>query len=174
MRPGTPRARSIVLNAPSSRGNAGDGRGTGAATVARGGRMIGICGRSLFIVPAVAIFLAGPASAQVYGNQGVYSEPLPPPTGQARYEDLDSRRPTSAIPQDSRSGHYYPSSTGAVLGPESYRAGQQFDSRSLPPVGSAERDVVRPPGSVGAMPVPQPVATQPAAVQAPAAAASAD
>jgi lipoprotein-anchoring transpeptidase ErfK/SrfK len=136
--------------------------------------MIGLCGRSLFIVPAVAVFLAGPASAQVYGNQGVYSEPLPPPSGQARYEDLDSRRPTSVIPQDSRSGHYYPSSTGAVPGPESYRAGQQPDSRSLPPVGSAERDVVRPPGSVGAMPIPQPVATQPAAVQAPVGAASAD
>jgi lipoprotein-anchoring transpeptidase ErfK/SrfK len=41
-------------------------------------------------------------------------------------------------------------------------------------VGSAERDVVRPPGSVGAMPIPQPVATQPAAVQAPVGAASAD
>ena len=70
--------------------------------------MFGLHGRSLFIVPAVAVLLAGPASAQGYGNQGVYSEPLPPPPGQSRYNDQNSRAPTGAIPQDSRSGHYFP------------------------------------------------------------------
>jgi len=140
--------------------------------------MFGLHGRSLFIVPAVAVLLAGPAGAQGYGNQGVYSEPLPPLAGQNRYNDLDFRGPTGAIPQDGRSGHYFPSSNAsgsAVAAPDSYRAGQQFDNRPLPPLGAAETDVVRPPGSVGAMaPAPQPVATQPASLQVPAAAASGD
>src|SRR6478609_9687593 len=118
--------------------------------------MFGLHGRSLFIVPAVAVLLGGPASAQGYGsNQGVYSEPLPPPPGQSRYNDQNSRAPTGAIPQDSRSGHYFPSSNasdGAVgmsPPPQSYRAGQSFDNRPPQPLGSAETDVVRPPGSVG-------------------------
>jgi lipoprotein-anchoring transpeptidase ErfK/SrfK len=135
--------------------------------------MFGLYGRFLLILPAAAVLLAGPANAQEYGRNSVYSEQLPPP-GIARYDDYDAGRPTGSIPQDSRGRHYYPSNAsqsgfGPAFADDEPAYGHQLESRPLPPPpGATESDVIRPPGSVGSAPASGPVASQPPATQAPA------
>ncbi len=53
--------------------------------------------------------MAAPASAQTYydGSSVLYSEPLPPPAGQSRYEDVSPPYATGSVPQYPRSGRYY-------------------------------------------------------------------
>jgi lipoprotein-anchoring transpeptidase ErfK/SrfK len=135
--------------------------------------MFGLHGRFLLILPAAAVLLAAPASAQGYGSSPVYSQSLPPP-GIAQYDTYDARRPTGSVPQDSRGRHYYPSNASpAGFGPAFADDaqpvyGHDLESRPLPPpAGATQSDVMRPPGNIGSAPAPAPVATQPPAPQVP-------
>src|SRR5579885_3694612 len=102
-------SRSFVLNVPSSRGREGYG-GTGGGHSAKGDVMR-FQGGFLLILAAAAVLPAIPASAQGYGGPSVYSEPLPPPPGQRRYDDSTSPSAQSADPRDRR---YYPSNSAPV------------------------------------------------------------
>ncbi len=119
--------------------------------------MVRLYGGFLLMLSAAVVLPAAPAGAQSYGSSdSVYSEPLPPPPGQRRYDDATVYRSGSAA-QDPRDQRYYPSGSApgsdarAVPGQET-AYGHQLDSRSNEPE-------VRPPGVVGAAPA---VASTPA------------
>ncbi len=123
--------------------------------------MVRLYGGFLLMLSAAAILSAAPASAQSYGSSSsaVYSEPLPPPAGQRRYDDVNTYQSGSAT-QDPRDQRYYPSSSApasdarAVPGQET-AYGHQLDSRS------DDSEQVRPPRAIGAAPAAA-VANQPA------------
>jgi lipoprotein-anchoring transpeptidase ErfK/SrfK len=103
----------------------------------------------------------------------VYSEPLPPPAGQSRYEDAPYA--TGSVPQYPRSDRYYiPSYEDDVTPglPDQARSsvyGHQFEPRPLlPGVVEVDPEPMRPPRAMGPLPSPAPVASQPARASAPA------
>jgi lipoprotein-anchoring transpeptidase ErfK/SrfK len=132
--------------------------------------------RLLLTVPIAALLMAVPASAQTYyGGSSIYSEPLPPPGGQNRYEDAPYA--TGSVPQFQRSGRYYvPSYETDEVGPPGLLDhapppvyGHQLKPPPvLPGVVEFDPEPIRPPRAVGARPSSALVASQPARAPAPA------
>ncbi len=127
--------------------------------------MLRFFGGFLLTLSAAAVLPAAPATAQSYGSPGsVYSEPLPPPPGQRRYDDVNVNQASPAA-QDPRDQHYYPSSSAPAADTRPVPGtdpayGHQLDSGSQP-AAAADPDAIRPPGAIGAAPAAAP---QPAAV----------
>jgi lipoprotein-anchoring transpeptidase ErfK/SrfK len=126
--------------------------------------MIRTFGGFLLVLPAAALFLAGPAGAQTYGSPAVTQEQLPPPTfgTQNRIGNQGLPRSSMAPQGDSYSGETQadalpppglPASDGQ---PAVY--GHQFGS---------EPTAIRPPGSIGGpSAAPPPVRVKAAAAPA--------
>jgi lipoprotein-anchoring transpeptidase ErfK/SrfK len=116
--------------------------------------MLRFYGGFLLVATAAAMLPSASATAQGYGGPvSVYSEPLPPPSGQRRYNDADSAQ----VQVDPRERRYYPGSAappsdsqpGMPVSGQAY--GHQLDSRPLPP-NVDEADVLRPRRDVGVAP----------------------
>jgi len=132
--------------------------------------MIRTFGGFLLVLPAAALLLAGPASAQSYGSQpsAVTQEQLPPPTFGSQ-----SRGQTLPRPYFAPQGESYSDAEAGALPPPGLPANEQPASYGQP--GSAP-GAMRPPGAIGgpaAAPAPAP-ATQANAAPAAGSAPSAD
>jgi lipoprotein-anchoring transpeptidase ErfK/SrfK len=130
--------------------------------------------RCLFALPLAAVLTAAPANAQsYYGGSSIYSEPLPPPGGESRYEDAPYA--TGSVTQYPQSRRYIPSyqddDTASPSGlPDRERPpvyGHQLEPSRVPGVVVVDPEAVRPPQAVGAPSAP--FASQPTRTPAPSA-----
>ena len=125
--------------------------------------MIRTFGGFLLVLPAAALFLAGPAGAQNYGSPAVTQQQLPPPTfgTQNRIGNQALPRPYMAPQGDSYSGD---AQSGALPPPGLPASSGQADAYGHQ-FGS-EPAAIRPPGSIGGPSAAPPVQVNAAAAPA--------
>jgi len=137
--------------------------------------MIRRFGVFLLMLPVAAALPAASAVAQTYQQPHYSSAPPPGYQIDPNNPDLAVRRPRRQAQQQPSRGLPYPAEREVEAPPPFFAPsgaparGHQLDAQQQPPAATAEPNVMRPPGAVGAMPggTPQPVPPSSTAVLPP-------